>query len=134
MPLSEVTRFPILHSKVHEIRDDALNELFAEINSLRGSRLDGQQVVQLLDQSLVSSEDRTERKPFDKSETVLSKKLSAKIGKLMDTRIYALCSELVQLSRMNTNKPDHIENYHGTSVYVLLNKVFGKNEVSRKRR
>lgn len=97
-------------------------------------RLDGQQVVQFLDQSLVSPEDRTKRKPLNRSEVLFAPKLSSKIGKLMGTGVYPLCSELVELRRTATYKPDHIENYHGTTVYVLLNKVFGKKETNRKQR
>lgn len=136
MPSSEKSKFHYLHKKLDEIEDEQLEELLREIEVLRLRRIQGQQVVQFLDQSINRGDENGRRKPFDRSEVFLNKYLPMKIGKLMNTEIYKLCGELVELRKEEMLKADHIENYHGTSLYVLLNRAFpdmGKGTKRKKR-
>lgn len=133
MPLSEDTDLRILHARASDVQEEMLKELLAEIDSIRGCRLDGQQVIQFLEQSILRPNGMSERKPFEKTEVFDKRYLVEKIGKLSGSGIYQLCTELVALRQGKTGKPDHIENHDGKRVYTFLNSVFPR-EVKKRRR
>lgn len=124
MPLSEESGFSILHSKVEAVKDESLIQLFVELESVRGVWVDGQQVIQLLNQAMYRPNGEQERRKFERAEVFDKPILAEKIGKLVGHGVYIMCAELVAKRQREIHKPDHIENHHGERVYIFLNSVF----------
>lgn len=114
------------HTKIENINDLSLRELFDEIYKLRGIEANGQ-VVQFLIHSFQPFLSEKKAK-FDKKELILSYYLQKKIKELQDTEIYKLCIDLARMF-----KKGHIEDFHGVKLYAFLNKVIPDDRKKKKR-
>jgi hypothetical protein len=115
------------YTKIENIEDRNLRELFDEIQKLRGIKAEGL-VIHFLIHSFQPFLSEKKAK-FDKKELILCYYLQRKIKDLQDTEIYRLCIDLTGMF-----KKGHIEDFHGVKLYAFLNKVIPDDRKKKKRK
>ena len=121
------------HAKLSEITDQDLNALIDEISLLRNTPREGQ-MIHFLRQSLHSFGKWSpfEKREFRSPEYITGKGyLTRQIGAFVSSDVYQLCLDLLKMPSRIQGEP--IEDHHGDTLYVFLNKVL-RDQAKKKKR
>lgn len=130
---STMQQYHYAHAKLSEITDQGLNALIDEVSLLRHTPRKGQ-MIHFLIQSLYSSGKWSPFKKWEfRSPEYLTGKgyLTRKIGTFVSSDVYQLCLDLLKMP--NRIQGESIEDHHGDTLYVFLNKVL-RDQAKKKKR
>jgi hypothetical protein len=113
----------LINAKIEDLDDKQIMDFVNEIHHIRRQPRSGM-LLHFIESSIKPwcEEEPFKKRPFSKTEVMLSHYLTRKLGDLYGTSLYSICIELQSIFA----KGKSIEDYHRLRVYVFINRMIPK--------